>query len=187
MLRHATIGILAAAFVFFVPLAAAQKLYKWVGPDGSVSYHDKPPPPGSPYKVEEKTLSGGRPATEAADRRAAPRPPVVLYTVPKCSSCDSARAHLQRRQVPFTEKNVESDRQAQEELRSKSGALSVPTILVGDKVMRGYLESLLDGELDAAGYAKAPATAAPEGGEAAAGGSEEAAGGGAAPAAASGR
>jgi hypothetical protein len=46
-------------------------------------------------------------------------------------------------------------RQLQDELLKQTGGeLAVPTILVGKKVMRGYLESLLEGELDDAGYAK---------------------------------
>ncbi len=168
MHRIAAVSVVAALCA--LP-AAAQTLYKWVDPDGKVSYHDRPPPPGSAYKVEEKPLrvSPGATGTAAKGEEAVQRSPVVLYTVPKCSSCDAARAHLQRRRVPFTEKNVENDREAQEELQSKSGALSVPTILVGEKVMRGYLESLLDGELDAAGYAKAGSAGAAEGGERTAG------------------
>jgi glutaredoxin len=80
--------------------------------------------------------------------------PVVLYSVPKCSSCDLARAYLQKRKVPFSEKNVENDRKSQEEMKEKTKGLSVPTILVGTKVMSGYMESLLEGELDQAGYPK---------------------------------
>jgi hypothetical protein len=40
----------------------------------------------------------------------------------------------------------------------KIGELSVPTITVGSKVMQGYVESLLAGELDQAGYPKPEAT-----------------------------
>ncbi len=78
----------------------------------------------------------------------------MLYIATKCDSCDLARAYLDKRKVPYTEKNVEGDLKLQEELKKKTGSLSVPTVLVGEKVMRGYLESLLEGELDAAGYAK---------------------------------
>ncbi len=150
------IATLAATFALLAASVAAQKLYKWVDPDGNVSYHDRPPPAGSPYQVEEKRVPH-RHATAAASRKteeAARKAPVILYTASKCSSCDAARAHLQRRNVPFTEKNVETDTKAQEELKSRVGTLAVPTILVGAKVMNGYLESLLDGELDAAGYPK---------------------------------
>lgn len=134
-----------------VPLAYAGKLYKWVDKDGNVSYHDKPPSDGA-YRVEEKNI-GFKGETRAADE-VVQKFPVVLYTAPKCSSCDAARIYLRNRGVPFSEKNVEGDRQLQDELIKQGGGLSVPTIMVGTKVMRGYLESLLEGELDQAGYPK---------------------------------
>ena len=135
-----------------VPLAHAAKLYKWVDKDGNISYQDRPPPSRDGDRVEEKTLGGRRAAPGADD--AARKFPVVLYSAPKCASCDTARAYLKKRGVPFAEKSVEGDRQLQEELIQKAGGLAVPTITVGSKVMQGYLESLLEGELDQAGYPK---------------------------------
>ena len=133
--------------------AQAASMYKWVDSQGRVSYHDRPPPEGSDYRVEEKTLRSGEYAT---NQQAQPdiNIPVILYSAPKCASCDLARIYLDKRKVPYTEKNVESDIKFQEELKEKSGSVSVPTITVGEKVMKGYLESLLEGELDAAGYPK---------------------------------
>lgn len=136
--------------------AQATSLYKWVDGQGRVSYHDRPPPEGSEYRVEEKTLRSGE---AAPDQQAQPagNVPVILYSAPKCASCDLARIYLDKRKVPYTEKNVESDIKFQEELKAKSGSVSVPTVTVGEKVMKGYLESLLEGELDAAGYPKTAA------------------------------
>jgi glutaredoxin len=71
-----------------------------------------------------------------------------------CGSCDLARLYLEKRKVPFTEKNLDNNPETQQELKKKSGSLSAPTITIGEKVMNGYLESLLEGELDAAGYPK---------------------------------
>lgn len=134
-----------------------KKLYKWVDHEGNVSYHDQPPPDGSKYRVEERILKGEKtPSKKVADESDIPRAPVVVYMIPKCLSCDMARTYLQRRKVPFTEKNVEGNRVLIEELKKKAGSLSVPTILVGEKVMQGFLESLLAGELDAAGYPPEP-------------------------------
>ena len=47
-------------------LSAAQAgtLYKWVDGQGRVSYHDKPPPEGSDYRVEEKNLDARRSSVE---------------------------------------------------------------------------------------------------------------------------
>lgn len=142
--------LLVAALVS-APLAHGAKLYKWVDKDGKVSYHDQPPVDAG-YRVEEKNLGTKGPVRPAGETGA--QVPVVLYTAPKCSSCDSARSYLKGRGVPFTEKNVDGDRKLQEELIQQAGGLAVPTILVGTKVMRGFLESLLEGELDEAGYPK---------------------------------
>ncbi len=143
-----------------------KKLYKWIDRDGHVSYHDQPPPEGSTYKVEERILKGEKtPSKKPAAESDIPRLPVVVYVVPKCLSCDMARTYLQRRKVPFTEKNVEGNRLLIEELKKKAGSLSVPTILVGEKVMQGFLESLLAGELDAAGYPPEPPEGAKTGNE----------------------
>jgi glutaredoxin len=141
------------------PIAHADKLYKWVDKDGHVSYHDQPPYEAG-YRVEEKHLHGV--GSDNDSEGAAQKAPVVLYSAPKCSSCDAARAYLRGRGIPFTEKNVEGDRKLQDELIKQAGGLAVPTIMVGSKVMRGFLESLLDGELDQAGYPKASSGETPQ-------------------------
>lgn len=150
---------LALALVMGLSVAQAQKIYRWVDKDGTVTYRDRPPSEAGGQQVEERKLrlpreAGGGPASGDEPPIKAP---VVLYSVPQCSSCDAARAHLEKRGIPFSEKNVDANRTAQDELRKRSGGLSVPTITVGDKVMKGYIDTLLDGELDAAGYAKVEA------------------------------
>jgi glutaredoxin len=144
-------GMMAAGLVLVLAMSAAQasKLYKWVDKDGHVTYHDRPPSE-SGYQVEEKSMR-----SQAGDGETpADLPPVVLYSAPNCPGCDNAREYLKRRQVSFTEKNAASDPKVQAELKKKAGALTVPVLTVGDKIMKGYLESLLEGELDQAGYPK---------------------------------
>ncbi len=166
MARNTLIALLLAGLIATPALAA--RLYKWVDERGNVSYQDRPPPEGR-GRVEEKNLrdgTGGDSGNPAAAEAAA-RAPVMLYMVPRCNPCDAARLYLKKRGVPFTEINVsEKNPQAQEEMRKKVGQLSVPTITVGGKVMQGYVESLLAGELDQAGYPKAdekPDAETPEG------------------------
>jgi glutaredoxin len=165
MARNTLIVVLAAALA--VAPAYAAKLYKWVDERGNIYYQDRPPPEGAD-RVEEKTLrEGGDDSGSPATAAAAAKSPVTLYMVSKCSSCDAVRVYLKKRKVPFTEINVsEKNVQAQEEMLKKIGQLSVPTITVGSKVMQGYVESLLAGELDQAGYPK------PEAGPEAAGAPE---------------
>ncbi|MBI5612703.1 MAG: glutaredoxin family protein [Gammaproteobacteria bacterium] len=164
MISVALVGIALAVGLACGP-AQATKLYKWVDKDGKVSYQDTPPPTNA-GKVEEQFVKGGDAAGSDAISEIAQKYPVVIYTIPKCSSCDLARGYLQKRQVPFTEKNVAQGNLAnQKELQDRFGELAVPTILVGTKAMKGgYVESLLEGELDAAGYPNPgkPATPAAE-------------------------
>ncbi len=153
-----TVMLVVLCAALAAPAVQAVRLYKWVDQEGNVSYHDRPPPSDAGYRVESKDFKvGGRPTTPAPDDQAsaaAEKFPVVLYSAPKCASCDRARAYLEKRGVPFTDKNVDENFPLQAELREKTGSLTVPTIMVGDKVMKGYLQSLLAGELDAAGYPK---------------------------------
>jgi glutaredoxin len=145
--------IVTLVVLFSVPLVHAAKLYKWVDKDGNVSYHDQPPSTAG-YRVEEKNIGTRAASANKVAADVLEKYPIVLYTTPKCSSCDLARAYLKGRGVPYTEKNVDGDRTLQDELIKQAGGLAVPTIMVGSKVMKGYLESLLEGELDQAGYPK---------------------------------
>ena len=136
----------------------AGTLYKWVDSQGRVSYHDQPPPEGSGYRVEEKNLgSGKKSAVDDTLEKIVEKYPVILYSVPVCGSCDLARIYLEKRKVPFSEQNLENNGELQQTLKKKIGSLSAPTIMVGEKVMKGYVESILEGELDTAGYPKTEA------------------------------
>ena len=162
MARNTLIAVLLAGLVATPALAG--KLYKWIDERGNISYQDRPPPEGR-GQVEEKTVRGGVSgvSSDPAAAEAAAKSPVTLYMVPKCSPCDNARVYLRGRGVPFTEINVsEKNPQAQQEMVKKVGELSVPTITVGSKVMQGYVESLLKGELDQAGYPQAEEKPEPE-------------------------
>jgi glutaredoxin len=152
-------GLIALLLMISAPVQA-ERLYKWVDQYGNVSYQDKPPPEGS-GRVEQKNM---RTKDTGAGGDVGSKAPVTLYSAPKCTQCDIARMHLKKRKVPFSEIDVsEKNPEAQQEMVKKVGELLIPTLTVGSKVMRGYLESLLDGELDAAGYPKAAAKAPPEG------------------------
>ena len=162
-MRLPVVYIIIAVAALTVSTAQAEKLYKWTGKDGKVSYQDKPPPEDEGV-VQEKNLSGNaRGTSDAGTSEAAQKFPVILYSTTKCSPCDQARAYLKKRKVPFAEKNVSNNQPLQKEMIEKIGELSVPTLMIGSKVMKGYIESLLEGELDQAGYPKEGKNVAGEG------------------------
>ena len=106
--------------------------YKIVGPDGKVTYTDRPPIQGR--------------ATAVA------RYPVTLYTASgACDPCNTARQLLRTRGVPFSEKQVLSagDGDALERL---SGARDAPTLAIGPQFLRGLAPEVWGSYLDAAGY-----------------------------------
>lgn len=150
-----SIILLISLFVSLSLLSAnAERLYKWVDDSGRVSYHDRPPPEGSGYRVERKVFKTRVVGEETSNamRRAARKFPVTLYSVPVCSSCDQARSYLQSKKIPFTEKDVQSDVESKQELADLTGRVAVPIVMVGEKIVRGYVKEWLEGELMDAGY-----------------------------------
>jgi glutaredoxin len=146
------LSYIAIALMFAVASAHAQ-LYKYVNPDGSVSYSDTPPP-ATAAKVERKSYSGsssgfGDLPYEVA--QAAKANPVTLYTMKNCPGCDSGRQLLTTRGVPFVEKTV-STNEDNEKVRAVSGSTQLPVILVGRSKQIGYEPGQWGSMLNAANY-----------------------------------
>ena len=84
-------------------------------------------------------------------------PPVKLYTSADCDGlCDDARGLLTARGVKFQEVAVSvSAPETIEELAKVSGNTTVPVLIVGQRVQRGFEASLYHGILDTAGFPRA--------------------------------
>jgi glutaredoxin len=150
----------AAALTVFAlaGLSSAQAQYKVVAPDGSVTYTDRQPATSN-AKV---TALGRNAARDAATpelslppelRGAVQRHPVTLYTSNNCQPCDSGRRMLQQRGIPYTEKRVTTEEDAQA-LERIVGGLTVPALTIGAQPLRGFAEQDWASFLDAAGYPK---------------------------------
>lgn len=150
-----TLALSAAAASLFAVSAPALALYKVVGPDGKVTYTDRPAV-GTENKVQS-VGSGGGVANDVALpfelRQVAQRYPVVLYVAPDCSPCDAGRQYLRQRGIPFAEKLVSSADDSKA-LQGLTGGTSLPSMTVGAQVMRGWQREDWSGYLDAAGYPK---------------------------------
>lgn len=142
---------LAAALMFAA--TSAHALFKVVGPDGKVTYTDRPPPAsgGKVVPVNRDTGSASDPALPFALRQVATRFPVTLYTAANCEPCGLARQLLARRGIPFAERVAESqeDRAAWERI---VGGPEAPALRVGGQVLRGFNAGSWDETLDVAGY-----------------------------------
>ena len=143
----------AAASVAGAP-ALAQ--YKWIGPDGSVTYSDLPPPPGiTGIAMGVPVPSRDDDALPAPLRGPVARYPVVLYTTPDCTPCQQARAHLTRRGVPFSERTVGTSADADAFRRAGFRDNAFPSVSVGRERGTGFEAGEWDRLLDAAGYPRA--------------------------------
>lgn len=135
------------------PATSDEKLYKWVDENGNVTYQDQPPP-GDPGQVETLTEQTVATTPESTP----PDVDVVLYSIKVCDVCDLVRTLLQERGVPFDEKNADGDPEVQAELKEVSGVLSVPILVIGEMVLKGYNRDLILNELEEAGFSIAVKT-----------------------------
>jgi glutaredoxin len=138
------LGVLAAG------TAVAQ--YKVVGPDGRVTYTDRPVPGG----VTKPVGSAAAPGATAEElpyelRQVASRYPATLYTSANCSPCDSARSLLRQRGIPLREYSIERAEDLAE-LQRREGSAQLPILRLGAQRLQGFESGDWQATLDAAGY-----------------------------------
>lgn len=152
-LRSAALGLVLG----LVSVAAlAQGVYRIVGPDGRVSYSDQPPPAANARPVVSGApgAAGGASAQLPFElRQVASRYPVVLYTSAECAPCNSGRNLLNARGIPYAERTISTNEDA-EALKRLSGQASLPFLTIGSQQIKGYSDSEWTQFLDAAGYPK---------------------------------
>jgi glutaredoxin len=145
--------------VHAAPLAAllcalpAHALYKVVGPDGKVTYTDRPEL-ASGSKITSLSAAGTAQSDVALPlelRQAVSRYPVTLYSTNNCEPCDAARQLLRQRGIPHTEKMVTSNEDA-EALQRLSGGRDAPTLTIGAQALKGLSADVWHSYLDSAGY-----------------------------------
>lgn len=144
----------ACALIAAIALpASADTVYKVVGPDGVVTYSDKPPSdrtrtdtlefrnlPSSPLPAEvlrfreqlEKSAQGR--ITAARAPRAGD---VALFTANWCGHCKRAKAHLAAAQITYTEYDIENV-DGMRAFIGAGGTGGVPLLVAGDKRVQGY-------------------------------------------------
>lgn len=148
---------LAIGLLAYSGLAAAQGVYRIVGPDGRVTFSDQPPPAGSAQPVAGAS-AGGTGASSNAPlpfelRKTAGQFPVTLYTGKDCSPCDTGRQLLNARGIPYVERTVTTVEDSAA-LARLVGEVSLPVLTVGNQQIKGYSDVQWRQYLDAAGYPK---------------------------------
>lgn len=171
-------GLSALLLLLLCTSAAQAQVYRNVGPNGHVSFSDRPGSTAATAPVGHASAGSGTAASELpyALRQTASRYPVTLYTTTDCAPCDSARRLLVQRGIPFTERSVTSEADVKA-LQQLSHQEQLPFATIGRQHMIGLDGSEWQHYLDLAGYPNsstlpanwkpapaiplAPATAAP--------------------------
>lgn len=154
----ATLSFATLLLALLPALAPAQAIYRIVGPDGRISFSDKPP-----ANADDKATAlgpGGRSSASGATaelpfelREAMSRYPVTLYTGDNCEPCAAARNLLTRKGIPYTERTITTNQDI-EALQRLGMEAMVPAATIGGQRLKGYSEGEWTGYLDAAGYPK---------------------------------
>ena len=156
--RSAALAAFLASAALWGACAHAQ-VFRIVGPDGKVTFSDRPPPdakaaPAQSVAIPSGTSSGsGTGSLPGELRRVAGQYPVTLYTTKDCGPCNSARSYLQQRGIPYTEYTV-GTREDFAALQRLSGSGNLPFLTVGGQHIPGFSEVEWSQYFDAAGYPK---------------------------------
>lgn len=67
---------------------------------------------------------------------------VIVYTTEPCGFCRQAKALLQSRGVPFDEINLAKDAAGRADLVARTGQMTFPQVLVGERSIGGFRELL---------------------------------------------
>ncbi len=75
-----------------------------------------------------------------ADKPAAGKTKVLVYSTPSCPYCHMAKEFLSSHKIPFKDINVAENEKAANEMIEKSGQMGVPVIDINGDIIVGFDE-----------------------------------------------
>lgn len=151
---NALLTLVLAVATTFAPASQAQ-VYRIVGPDGKVTFSDKAPAQNGNSKVSPANVGAAGGAASAGLpfelRQVATKYPVTLYVGDNCGPCGAGRSMLTSRGIPFAERTINTNEDAQA-LQRLSGDSSLPFLTIGSQQLKGFSDTEWTQFLDAAGY-----------------------------------
>jgi len=128
--------ILLILLVFAWQVSA--EVYKWTDSAGHLHFSDKS---HENEKAEKITLKvDNPPITIDKKNTTVPASPVkqtVMYATSWCGYCKKAREYFRKTKIPYTEYNIEKNKQAKRTYDSFGGK-GVPVIFVGQERINGF-------------------------------------------------
>ena len=147
--------------------AYAVTIYECVDEAGNSVFQDRCPPGTTPAGEKKfRTGSGAESAKPAPVSGDVPDVDITMYASPECDACLILRGVLEQYSAVFTEKNINQSDEVKRELQEKMGGsttLTIPTIIIGEKIIAGFKKDELISTLESAGFSKPqPEEAPPE-------------------------
>ncbi len=149
--RFARLAAVAALLGGAAVGALAQ--YKIVGPDGQVTYTDKPPTQADVRLGKDTPAASTTGGLPYETRQAMARYPVTLYASKSCAPCDSTRNWLRQHAIPFNEYSLSTSADFLA-AQQRFGDNTVPVTTIGNQAVKGFSSNDLQSYIDAAGYPK---------------------------------
>ena len=139
--------------VFSYTQVHAETLFRWKDKEGKVHYGDRP----AEGAIDAEAKKFGTPAVDELSYgvgNAARNFPVTLYVAANCGDyCVQARALLNKRGIPFAEKNLLTKEDIDAN-KVKTGGEGIPALTVGKTALHGFESNQWNTELDLAAYPK---------------------------------
>lgn len=139
--------IVSLALFSYMNIQAAVNIVECEDKQGNRTF-EKVCPPDTKMVGEKKIAIGTNPDKSNSNENIH----ATIYVIPECEACDEIKEFLGTRNISFTEKNVNDNIELQTELTDLTGALKVPTTVIGEEVLTGYSRSKFLSALEAAGY-----------------------------------
>ncbi len=73
--------------------------------------------------------------------------PVTIYSTSVCHFCQLAKEYFKAHGIAYTEHNVGVDAEKRKEMVELTGQLAVPVIRIGDEVVVGFREDVIENML----------------------------------------
>lgn len=149
---------LAVALAMVGSTAIAQTVFRYVGPDGRVTFSDRPPANAPATATDSSSGKSARPEPDSNPlpyelQQLKQKFPVTLYSAQRCGPCDAGRKLLAARGIPFTEKTVNT-REDIEAFEGVNPDNSLPLMTIGGQKVLGFSAQEWGQYLDNAGYPK---------------------------------
>ena len=109
---------------------------------------------GGPATQDRAPSTGSRGPKDWEVANSRKRVPIVMFSTSWCGVCKRARAYFEKEGISFVEHDVDKNQAARAEYLALNPKRSVPTIKIGNEVVVGFSEQVVESALDAAARAR---------------------------------